>query len=549
MFVLKWLLLPAMVQGALDYPYIGVPDGASRSPCPALNTLANHGILPNSGRGITAKMLQQGFMYYGFEEQDARLLSADFIIRYGSSNATGILSFDLDASNIHGQGLTKTIAIEHDASLTREDAYFGDAVTISLSKVNRFLSAANRDGILDTSAVASALQREAMLSYLQNPTFLDNFDLAAEFSALHNTGFILMIFGGNQSLSDLSNLKCTVDAARSFLLYESIPEDWVRPQPSFRNSQVVALVAVLSNLIDFTTPEIFPLQTAMAYVAVFLSPAVLFTHHFATKSVLLLQQFPKPKKLFIYLFFLVFELVSFILIASRLLPPIVQNLIAGTHWFLFEDCDYKVFIGVAYFYVAAYTAELLFHANEMQLMLVLHHLSTIAVTLSGFLVLLLSNDVLFKLLVVTSGTSILLHAAVDFIPHIFLCLRMFNAPYGITRVFGWMSVWPLTVLRLLSNTLFVAIIVYFSKMVLKDLTSYFFGWTVFLSLVTLVLLTTQVWAHTVYVAVLHKDAKERREEMQINATDASDAPCTRKRHDEKIATSSAQIIASSKFLP
>jgi hypothetical protein len=48
-----------------------IPPGASRSPCPALNTLANHGYLPRDGHAITFKKLVDSLtkvfgLSYGF---------------------------------------------------------------------------------------------------------------------------------------------------------------------------------------------------------------------------------------------------------------------------------------------------------------------------------------------------------------------------------------------------------------------------------------------------------------------------------------------------
>lgn len=36
--------------------------GDVRSPCPGLNTLANHGFINHNGRGITKQQMQQGFL-------------------------------------------------------------------------------------------------------------------------------------------------------------------------------------------------------------------------------------------------------------------------------------------------------------------------------------------------------------------------------------------------------------------------------------------------------------------------------------------------------
>lgn len=87
-----------------------------RSPCPGLNALANHCILPHSGKGITLSMLQAA-------------LSSTFNIGHDFTNETftgalatspyPLLGFlDLDDLNEHN-------VIEHDGSLSRADYYDG----------------------------------------------------------------------------------------------------------------------------------------------------------------------------------------------------------------------------------------------------------------------------------------------------------------------------------------------------------------------------------------------------------------------------------------
>ncbi|KAJ6531461.1 Cloroperoxidase [Mycena vulgaris] len=70
----------------------------ARSPCPALNTLANHGYLPRTGQNITALVAP-----------------AKFGLLSGSAPTT----LDLDALKLHN-------LLEHDASLSRNDFGVGD---------------------------------------------------------------------------------------------------------------------------------------------------------------------------------------------------------------------------------------------------------------------------------------------------------------------------------------------------------------------------------------------------------------------------------------
>lgn len=100
---------------SLTWPeYVPPKDGDSRSACPMLNALANHGILPHDGKNIPFKELSTKVRHsFNFAPTFCFFVSkfaADFLNR---SYWTG--TFDLADLSLHN-------AIEHDASLTRKDA-------------------------------------------------------------------------------------------------------------------------------------------------------------------------------------------------------------------------------------------------------------------------------------------------------------------------------------------------------------------------------------------------------------------------------------------
>jgi len=90
--------------------------GDVHSPCPALNSLANHGFLPHNGKGITIPMLITAL-------NDGVNAGADFATVIGGAGLLSVpgnllaTSFDLNNLNEHN------FPIEHDASLSREDYY------------------------------------------------------------------------------------------------------------------------------------------------------------------------------------------------------------------------------------------------------------------------------------------------------------------------------------------------------------------------------------------------------------------------------------------
>lgn len=96
--------------------YVPPKEGDSRSACPMLNAMANHGILPHDGKDISFKdmntKIRQTFNFaasfcFFVPNFSARFLNKDY-----STDRFDLADLSLHADN----------AIEHDASLTRQDA-------------------------------------------------------------------------------------------------------------------------------------------------------------------------------------------------------------------------------------------------------------------------------------------------------------------------------------------------------------------------------------------------------------------------------------------
>ncbi|EJF61120.1 Cloroperoxidase [Dichomitus squalens] len=102
-----------------SHPYVPATPGDSRSPCPALNALANHGYLPRDGRNVTASQLITAI------EQQYKLDAAfTQTLVYGGLAKCGHwdgLSCKLDLHD-----LAKHNVIEHDGSLVHDDTAPGE---------------------------------------------------------------------------------------------------------------------------------------------------------------------------------------------------------------------------------------------------------------------------------------------------------------------------------------------------------------------------------------------------------------------------------------
>ncbi|CAK44397.1 uncharacterized protein An02g10480 [Aspergillus niger] len=132
------------------------PAGADdlRSPCPVLNSLANHGYIARDGKSITAAELKSAIRYVGLGLDIASVLvSRVFQIHSddpkhgppgssqvglrdpGQVNRDGIPVLNLDQ-------VGRPHALEHDVSITRQDRALGDCIHLDPDLYKRFLRTA-----------------------------------------------------------------------------------------------------------------------------------------------------------------------------------------------------------------------------------------------------------------------------------------------------------------------------------------------------------------------------------------------------------------------
>ncbi|KAL8697067.1 MAG: hypothetical protein Q9224_002485 [Gallowayella concinna] len=147
--------------------YAPVRPGDLRSPCPAINALANHGYLPRDGRNVRASEVLAGMNHYGLgsflgsvfthpiflekPQKDANAKSswwsvianpfafafAAFGMREaGQKDANGVACLNLDQLALHN-------VVEHDVSLTRLDYAQGDNITPQPDLIEELLASSS----------------------------------------------------------------------------------------------------------------------------------------------------------------------------------------------------------------------------------------------------------------------------------------------------------------------------------------------------------------------------------------------------------------------
>ncbi|KAI0634202.1 chloroperoxidase-like protein [Trametes polyzona] len=186
-------------------------EGDSRCSCPALNALANHGILPRDGRNIKFTELGRvvrevynfapSFCYIG-PKQAANFLSRDYRKD----------SFDLSDLDVHN-------CIEHDASVTRADSFHQkDQGKIPQELVEEVLtSGTGPEGKLTEADMSRLMGKRRVEAKRANPEYSLSFFL--KLFGSWNCSTLLRIFGGD------------IDDLRVILGEERLPEGW---EPRFR---------------------------------------------------------------------------------------------------------------------------------------------------------------------------------------------------------------------------------------------------------------------------------------------------------------------------
>ncbi|KAH9854618.1 Cloroperoxidase [Lenzites betulinus] len=186
--------------------YIPPAAGDSRCSCPALNALANHGILPHDGKNISFKELNHVIRQtYNFAPTFCYFVPNYIATALGRPYSNGHFDLaDIDAHN----------CIEHDGSLTRVDsADDPDQGKIAVPLVEALLSSGTGPGgNLTRADLSRELGRRRLESKNANPKY--------------NESFIHKMFGSSNGSTMLTIFGGRVDDLRPILLEERIPDGW-----------------------------------------------------------------------------------------------------------------------------------------------------------------------------------------------------------------------------------------------------------------------------------------------------------------------------------
>jgi len=132
-----------------DHPFVKPSEDASRSPCPALNSLANHGYLPRDGNSISLLQLRAAIMQvYGLSGPLATVLAGGAVLKCGNG-----LTLNLKDLAAHNQ-------IEHDASMAHLDINEGNQGVVNQDLVDAMVADTDNVAATEDDFIKMKIRRE-----------------------------------------------------------------------------------------------------------------------------------------------------------------------------------------------------------------------------------------------------------------------------------------------------------------------------------------------------------------------------------------------------
>jgi len=189
-------------------PQFEKPADSSRSPCPALNALANHGYIERSGKNISFFELVNALgQVYGLSRGFAMLLVSGAMIGCGRLSFSGA---KLDLSSLLNPGIAHAAALVHD-----DPDATGHVVDKPDPRLLNQLLVLSKDktGITLREFARARLEREAVLRQ-PLPWFPSHI-------AAGETALLLDIFGGKDQ-------EVPVELLKQFLGEERLPDGWTQ---------------------------------------------------------------------------------------------------------------------------------------------------------------------------------------------------------------------------------------------------------------------------------------------------------------------------------
>ncbi|KAL2069186.1 hypothetical protein VTL71DRAFT_15524 [Oculimacula yallundae] len=239
-------MVSAVPQYERQYPTVisvgdWIPGGSNdlRGPCPMMNTLANHGFIPRDGKNLTRDNIVHGLSTgLNFDPVVANIMWEQAIFINPEPNAS---FFTLDQLNVHN-------VLEHDASLSRSDALFGNNHVFNQSVFDTTKTFWTSETLNANQLAMSKVFRQ-VVSKSTNPEY--RFTASVEPFSLGEVAAPILVFG------DIASGTCNRAMVVSFFENERLPVDlgFVKQASPITLDQVLATSKLIADAANLITPS------------------------------------------------------------------------------------------------------------------------------------------------------------------------------------------------------------------------------------------------------------------------------------------------------
>ncbi|CAG8453007.1 16781_t:CDS:2 [Funneliformis mosseae] len=207
-----------------DYQAPGPND--LRSPCPALNALANHGYLPRDGKNITA-----GQMVAATHKQLNLGKTVGYFLAYGAIFKIGKIKITLD--DLH------TNPINHSMSLTRTDVELNeDFRKVSPALIDSLISEKDDTNKLTKYSFARQFIKRRDQSLKDNPEF-HGLSRSQKIQVFGEYSLTLNCLTGS---ANEMGVEIDVNTLKGFYQFERFPENWKKSEKTISFRQFAKII-------------------------------------------------------------------------------------------------------------------------------------------------------------------------------------------------------------------------------------------------------------------------------------------------------------------
>ncbi|KAK0649973.1 Chloroperoxidase [Cercophora newfieldiana] len=169
--------------GADKHEFCAPGPKDARSPCPMLNSLANHGYLPRNGKNVSIDQIVNGID----EALNLSPLSSRPVAEFAATTST-----TGNPSTMHLSDLATHGVIEHDGSLSRNDIFFGDNKKFNKKIYDTVAKFFTKD-VISIQTAANARRSRLVAAQAANPAF--NFTAREDQFSQFETALYLAVYG------------------------------------------------------------------------------------------------------------------------------------------------------------------------------------------------------------------------------------------------------------------------------------------------------------------------------------------------------------------